>query len=70
MVRHPMYLGYIISQAGMLLAGPTLANGAVILVCWALFVGRVIAEECILLRDVAYRELCAATRWRLLPGVY
>jgi len=70
LVRHPMYLGYILSQAGMLLAGPTLANVTLIAGCWLLYVGRIIAEERVLSRDPAYRDLSATTRWRLIPGLY
>lgn len=70
LVRHPMYLGYIISQAGLLLAGPTLANVTIILGCWVLYVGRIIAEERVLSRDPAYRELSSTTRWRLIPGLF
>lgn len=70
LVRHPMYLGYVISQAGLLLAGPTLANGVIIGVLWGLYVGRIIAEERVLRRDPAYADLCARTRWRLVPGVF
>lgn len=70
LVRHPMYLGYVISQAGLLLAGPTVANVAIICLLWGLYVWRIIAEERVLARDPAYAALCATTRWRLLPGVF
>lgn len=70
LVRHPMYLGYVVSQAGILLAGPTLANVVVIGLCWGLFVMRIVAEERVLLRDGAYREFVSRTRYRLVPGVY
>jgi len=70
LVRHPMYLGYIISQIGILLAGPTLANVAVVAGCWALYVMRILAEERVLTRDSAYQEFSARTRYRLVPGIY
>lgn len=70
LVRHPMYLGYILSQAGILLAGPTLTNVLVITACWGLYIWRITAEERVLSRDPAYQELCATTRWRLIPGIY
>ncbi|ESW59601.1 MAG: hypothetical protein Q27BPR15_16590 [Rhodobacter sp. CACIA14H1] len=65
-----MYLGYVISQAGLLLAGPTVGNVAIICLLWGLYVWRIIAEERVLARDPAYAALCATTRWRLLPGVF
>lgn len=70
LVRHPMYLGYVVSQMGMLLAGPTPLNTVVILGCWMIFLGRIVAEERLLSRDPDYLALCAVTRWRLIPGIY
>ncbi len=70
LVRHPMYLGYILSHVGILLAGPNLTNVVLIAAIWAFLVARIVAEERVLLRDAAYQQLCAVTRWRLVPGVY
>lgn len=70
LVRHPMYLGYVVSQVGLLLAGPTLANGVIVGALWILYVGRILAEERLLKRDPDYAALCERTRWRLLPGVF
>lgn len=70
LVRHPMYLGYMLSHLGVLLAGPSLFNAAVIAACWTLFVLRILAEERILLLDEAYGAFAARTRYRLLPGVF
>ena len=70
LVRHPMYLGYIITQVGILLAGPTVANGAVIGACWAFFVMRIVAEERVLLHNSAYQEFASNTRFRLIPRLY
>lgn len=69
-VRHPMYLGYFVSQIGILLAGPTIQNIFVIGMCWVLMMMRIIAEERVLLRDDVYREFASRTRYRLVPGVY
>jgi protein-S-isoprenylcysteine O-methyltransferase Ste14 len=69
-VRHPMYLGYIVSQIGILLSGPTLANIVVVGICWILYVMRINAEERLLLKDEIYRDFALRTRYRLVPGVY
>jgi protein-S-isoprenylcysteine O-methyltransferase Ste14 len=69
-VRHPMYLGYILSQTGLWLAGPTVVNSVVIAGCWTLYVLRIVAEERILMRDDAYASFAARTRYRLVPGIY
>lgn len=69
-VRHPMYLGYCVSQIGVLLAGPTLANALIVASCWVLFIMRINAEERLLLRDEAYRVFAERTRYRIMPGIY
>jgi protein-S-isoprenylcysteine O-methyltransferase Ste14 len=69
-VRHPMYLGYCVSQIGILLAGPTLGNALIVASCWVLFILRINAEERLLLRDEVYRGFAERTRYRILPGVY
>ncbi len=69
-VRHPMYLGYVVSQIGILLAGPTLANILIVGICWLLFIKRIDAEERLLLRDEVYRDFALRTRYRIMPGVY
>lgn len=69
-VRHPMYLGYMVSQIGIILAGPTFANMAVIGACWILFLMRIMAEERVLLHDQIYQDFASRTRFRLIPGVY
>ncbi|WP_420586655.1 methyltransferase family protein [Ruegeria sp.] len=66
-VRHPMYTGYMMSQAGLLLAGPTLNNAIVLCLCWSLFLWRIHAEERILSKDPAYAKLA---RHKLIPGLY
>lgn len=69
-VRHPMYLGYFISQVGLLLAGPNLINVTVITLAWAFQIMRIASEERILKEDPSYRELMLRTPYRILPGVY
>lgn len=69
-IRHPMYLGYMLSQFGVLLAGPTARNIGVILLGWLFFLWRIEAEERLLADDMAYRDFMAQTRFRLLPGVF
>jgi protein-S-isoprenylcysteine O-methyltransferase Ste14 len=69
-VRHPMYAGYILTQAGFLLAHPTPWNAAVYAVAWTLQVLRIAAEEKVLREDPAYRDYAAAVSARLIPGLY
>lgn len=69
-VRHPMYLGYMLSQTGILLAGPTIRNVSVVLLCWICFIWRISAEERLLATDAAYKDLMEQTPYRLIPGLY
>lgn len=71
LVRHPMYAG-----AFLMLLGIPLALGSLwgILFCapiFAVIVWRLIEEEKFLSTNLAgYREYCAKTRYRLIPGIY
>lgn len=70
LVRHPMYLGYMLGEAAFLLAGPSLWNGLILATVWAIFVWRIRAEERVLRADTRYRDLIVRTRYRLIPGVW
>ena len=69
-VRHPMYLGYLITYVGVIALNPSVWN-AVLLFCWLAFeVLRVFAEERILMADPAYRDHAAKVKFRLIPGIW
>ena len=70
LVRHPIYMGYLVTHAGFLAANPTLWNvvmlaGADIALMW-----RAVCEEQTLAKDEAYREYLQTVRWRVVPGVF
>ena len=69
-VRHPMYLGYFITQAAFLLANLTLSNAIKYFVTWSFQILRIREEEKFLLKDESYQELAQRVRFRLVPGVY
>lgn len=69
-VRHPMYLGYFLTYAGVLMLNPSLYNAA-LLAIWAVFqIARIVAEERILFQDPAYQAHAETVRFRLVPFVY
>jgi protein-S-isoprenylcysteine O-methyltransferase Ste14 len=68
-VRHPMYLGYIVTHLGFLLAAPSAWNAAIYAATWGLFVGRILLEERFLSANPEYRAYCGQVRYRLIPGV-
>ena len=69
-VRHPMYLGYIVNQIGFLVASFSLANLAVYLLAWTFQIARVREEEQVLQQDPSYRQFACRVTAKLIPGVY
>jgi protein-S-isoprenylcysteine O-methyltransferase Ste14 len=69
-VRHPIYLGYLISHIGFLLANFSGRNAAVIAGLYALQMVRMVLEERLLARDSAeYQGYQRSVRWQFIPGV-
>lgn len=69
-VRHPIYLGYLIAHAGFLLTNFSWRNLAVIGVLLAAQMLRIEREEAVLRGWDEYRAYTGRVRWRVLPGVY
>ena len=69
-IRHPIYLGYVVTHVSFLLSHPTLWNVLAIGSGDLALVARALYEEQILTRDSAYARYCATVKWRLVPGVY
>jgi protein-S-isoprenylcysteine O-methyltransferase Ste14 len=70
MVRHPMYLGYFLTNGGLLLLNPSLWNAGILL-SWALCqIYRIHAEERVLSQSEDYRKHAEKVRFRLLPFIY
>jgi protein-S-isoprenylcysteine O-methyltransferase Ste14 len=70
LVRHPMYLGYFITELGFLLGNPDVSNIAICVVTWTAQLLRIREEEKFLLSDENYRDLVQRVPFRLLPGLY
>lgn len=69
-VRHPMYLGYFLTYAGILMLNPSLFNLG-LLSLWAVMqIARIVAEEKVLFQDETYRAHAEKVRFRLVPFVY
>jgi protein-S-isoprenylcysteine O-methyltransferase Ste14 len=68
-VRHPIYLGYLLTHIPFLAAHPSGWNAAVLLAGDAALVVRALYEEETLGRDPQYVRYCKAVRWRLVPGI-
>jgi protein-S-isoprenylcysteine O-methyltransferase Ste14 len=70
LVRHPIYLGYLITHSGFVAANPTLWNVLMLVGSDIALMWRAVCEEQTLGRDLAYREYQQAVRWRVVPGVF
>ncbi len=70
LVRHPMYLGYTITQVGFVLLNPIWTNVVLYSSAFLLQILRLRAEEHLLSQDPAYAAYMQVTRFRLLPGVF
>jgi protein-S-isoprenylcysteine O-methyltransferase Ste14 len=70
LVRHPIYMGYLISHLAFLAASPTLWNVAALVVADAALLARAVCEEQTLATDPAYREYQTRVRWRVAPGLF
>jgi protein-S-isoprenylcysteine O-methyltransferase Ste14 len=70
LVRHPIYLGYLVTHAGFLLSNVSARNVAIYGAAYVFQVARIFAEERILAEDSRYREYLRCVRYRLIPGVF
>ena len=68
-VRHPIYLGYLMSHIPFLAAHPSGWNAVVLLVGDAALIVRALYEEETLGRDPQYVRYCQTVKWRLMPGI-
>ena len=69
-VRHPIYLGYLIGHVGFLLANFSWWNFGVLALLYVAQVYRIRREEAVLAASDDYRAYQKRVRWRLLPGVF
>lgn len=69
-VRHPIYLGYLITHVAFLLATPSAWNIAALVAADAALLLRAVCEEQTLSRDSQYRAYQQVVRWRVCPGLF
>ena len=70
LVRHPIYLGYLITHVGFVVANPTQWNALTLLFADLALMVRAKCEEKTLAQDAAYRAYQQTVRWRVLPGIF
>jgi protein-S-isoprenylcysteine O-methyltransferase Ste14 len=69
-VRHPIYLGYLVTHVGFLLANWNARNVALYVIEYVFQVYRIVAEERLLMEDESYRSYTGRVRYRLIPGIF
>lgn len=69
-VRHPIYLAYVVSDIGYNLQEWNAGSVALVLIGWASLLYRIRAEEAVLSHDARWSDYAAAVRRRLLPGLW
>lgn len=69
LVRHPIYLSYVLQHLAFLLGMFHWWNLAVLLLANGVQWLRLIEEEKVLARDAGYRGYAARVRWRIIPGL-
>jgi protein-S-isoprenylcysteine O-methyltransferase Ste14 len=70
LVRHPIYMGYLVTHVGFVAANPTLWNVVALAGADLALVWRAVCEEETLRKDEAYRRYQTTVRWRVLPGIF
>lgn len=70
LVRHPIYMGYLIGHIGFLLANFSWRNAAVLAVLYVAQVVRISREEAVLASSDEYRSYQRRVRWRLVPYIF
>jgi protein-S-isoprenylcysteine O-methyltransferase Ste14 len=69
-VRHPIYMGYLVTHAAFLVANPTAWNVAALVVADGALMARAVCEEATLAQDSHYRAYQQRVRWRVCPGLF
>jgi protein-S-isoprenylcysteine O-methyltransferase Ste14 len=70
LVRHPIYLGYLVTHLAFVVANPLWWNVWMLGVADTALVVRLLYEERTLARDARYVNYRERVRWRLVPGVF
>jgi protein-S-isoprenylcysteine O-methyltransferase Ste14 len=70
LVRHPMYLSYIVADIGYNLQEWNFGTVALVAAGWLSLIYRIHAEEQLLSQDPEWPPYTAVVRYRLLPGIW
>jgi protein-S-isoprenylcysteine O-methyltransferase Ste14 len=69
-VRHPMYLSYVLSDVGYNLQESNLGTAALVIMGWVAMIYRIKGEERVMAHHPDWAVYTNAVRYRLLPGIW
>jgi protein-S-isoprenylcysteine O-methyltransferase Ste14 len=69
-VRHPIYMGYLVTHVAFLAANPSTWNVILLVASDTALLARAVCEEGTLAQDPAYRSYQDKVRWRVCPGLF
>ena len=69
-VRHPIYLGYLLTHIGFVAANPADWNLCILAAADVALLMRAVREERTLAQDPEYRDYMQRVRWRVVPGIF
>lgn len=70
LVRHPMYVAYLLSDVGYNLQEGNLGTVALVVMGWVSIVYRIRSEERVLAHHPGWPRYVHSVRYRLLPGIW
>jgi protein-S-isoprenylcysteine O-methyltransferase Ste14 len=70
LVRHPIYMGYLVTHVAFVASNPSGWNAVVLLVGDIALLARALCEERTLGADPLYRAYQQSVRWRVCPGLF
>lgn len=70
MVRHPIYLGYLVTHVAFVVANPLAWNMCALGAADVALLLRAVREERTLERDAIYAAYQRRVKWRIVPGVF
>lgn len=70
LVRHPIYMGYLVTHAAFVLSNPSAWNVGILAAADAALLARAVCEEATLAADPKYRAYQQSVRWRVCPGLF
>jgi len=69
-VRHPIYMGYLVTHIAFVFANPSLWNVVLLITADTALLARAVCEEATLAKDPAYQAYQTKVRWRVCPGLF